>query len=229
MKKTWSILPLIAIVMVSCTTAPSAKFSIECGSMDDAGYPQIGEKIKFINHSENSDSYYWDFGDGNTSTDENPSHQYDEAGLYIITCQAQSKFKTSTGSSFINVVSIDGNWLGYIEINGTTLPVNITLKQDDDDFEGEFKFSDESGFSDVDKGSLNENDIEFEVTINYSVGNNVFIEFEGEITPQFSNMAGKCKFNRSATGTWALYRDASKNAFVSYKNTLADSLCLMLK
>jgi gliding motility-associated-like protein len=34
--------------------------------------------------------YYWDFGDGNTSTDENPSHTYTAAGTYDITLYAEN-------------------------------------------------------------------------------------------------------------------------------------------
>ncbi|MFO7879763.1 MAG: PKD domain-containing protein [Bacteroidota bacterium] len=34
--------------------------------------------------SGNITSYYWDFGDGNTSTDENPSHTYAENGVYNV-------------------------------------------------------------------------------------------------------------------------------------------------
>jgi len=33
------------------------------------------------------DGYYWDFGDGNSSTEENPSHTYDNLGQYDVTLQ----------------------------------------------------------------------------------------------------------------------------------------------
>jgi predicted outer membrane repeat protein len=32
----------------------------------------------------NINSYYWNFGDGNTSTDENPSHIYNTSGTYVV-------------------------------------------------------------------------------------------------------------------------------------------------
>ncbi|MGB0839809.1 MAG: PKD domain-containing protein, partial [Chitinophagales bacterium] len=34
--------------------------------------------------------YYWDFGDGNTSTDQNPNHVYIERGMYTVTMIASS-------------------------------------------------------------------------------------------------------------------------------------------
>jgi PKD repeat protein len=33
-------------------------------------------RVTFINGSENADRYYWEFGDYNTSTEKNPSHDY---------------------------------------------------------------------------------------------------------------------------------------------------------
>lgn len=37
-----------------------------------------------INQSQNAVSYYWEFGDGNTSTIENPTHTYENSGNYDI-------------------------------------------------------------------------------------------------------------------------------------------------
>ncbi len=44
-----------------------------------------GEEIRAINRSEGGDSYFWDFGDGNTSTEFEPIHQYERAGTYDVT------------------------------------------------------------------------------------------------------------------------------------------------
>lgn len=38
----------------------------------------------FVNQSQNATSYWWDFGDGNTSTQANPWHQYTQAGTYTV-------------------------------------------------------------------------------------------------------------------------------------------------
>ncbi len=41
--------------------------------------------INFSNTSVNTiDSYLWDFGDGNTSTEENPVHNYESSGVYTV-------------------------------------------------------------------------------------------------------------------------------------------------
>lgn len=69
---------------------PSADFTVDKTS---AG---IGETITFSNQSENAITYEWDFGDGNTSTEENPSHEYGEVGNYTVKLTAhQSELNDS--------------------------------------------------------------------------------------------------------------------------------------
>jgi hypothetical protein len=47
---------------------------------------QIGTVFHFSNGSaQPSDQYLWDFGDGSTSTDANPSHQYSATDSYLVT------------------------------------------------------------------------------------------------------------------------------------------------
>ena len=46
-----------------------------------------GETVDFTNNSVDYDTVLWDFGDGNTSTDINPSHIYTQAGTYQINLQ----------------------------------------------------------------------------------------------------------------------------------------------
>lgn len=52
---------------------PTASFSYEV----DAENVSL---VKFINDSENGESYAWDFGDGSSSTEESPSHVFPAAG-----------------------------------------------------------------------------------------------------------------------------------------------------
>jgi PKD repeat protein len=60
----------------------------------DAGFNfTIGSgmnEVNFLNISEYSDSYSWDFGDGNFSTDVNPDHNYISNGTYTITLTASN-------------------------------------------------------------------------------------------------------------------------------------------
>lgn len=45
----------------------------------------IGAVFNFINTSTNATDYYWDFGNSNSSIDENPSNTYFENGTYVVT------------------------------------------------------------------------------------------------------------------------------------------------
>lgn len=44
--------------------------------------------VNFLNNSTNATAYSWDFGDGNISTEENPTHIYTSAGNFIVSLNA---------------------------------------------------------------------------------------------------------------------------------------------
>lgn len=62
-----------------------------------------GCTIYFDNQSINATSYHWDFGDGTTSTLENPNHDYSDAGTYTVRLTA---IDGTCESSFIGIVDI---------------------------------------------------------------------------------------------------------------------------
>lgn len=51
----------------------------------------FNQNISFTNTSIGGVAYYWDFGDGNTSTQTNPNHTYTTPGTYTITMVAYNK------------------------------------------------------------------------------------------------------------------------------------------
>lgn len=70
-----------------------------------------GESVDFTNGSSaNATSYMWDFGDGTTSTMENPSHTYAANGMVTVTLIATGPCgsDTTTQSVDVTAVSIDG-------------------------------------------------------------------------------------------------------------------------
>jgi len=58
--------------------------------MVDFIYVVDGRTVTFTNNSNDAVSYSWDFGDGNTSTEENPVHTYDDDGSYVVVLEGTS-------------------------------------------------------------------------------------------------------------------------------------------
>ena len=65
----------------------------------------VPANIIFTNKSVNAKNYFWDFGDGNTSTDINPEHTYTETGIYVVTLSVDEECADETDSkvSYIRV------------------------------------------------------------------------------------------------------------------------------
>lgn len=57
----------------------------------DFTHEQMSRTVDFTNLSQNAISYLWDFGDGNTSIAQNPSHTYAEDGTYFVSLTATSE------------------------------------------------------------------------------------------------------------------------------------------
>jgi PKD repeat protein len=63
-----------------------------------------GLEVAFTNLSQEADSYAWDFGDGNTSSEANPTHVYAGPGEYLVTLQATNTCGTSILQLWVNVM-----------------------------------------------------------------------------------------------------------------------------
>lgn len=65
----------------SVTVYPVANANIES---DKTTTSIFAPEFRFYNTSVNSNSCFWDFGDGNTSTQQNPIHTYENEGTYTV-------------------------------------------------------------------------------------------------------------------------------------------------
>jgi len=52
--------------------------------------------VYFTDLSENATAWAWDFGDGGTSTEQHPSHTYDDPGVYTVTLVASNEANADT-------------------------------------------------------------------------------------------------------------------------------------
>ena len=91
----WSFFAL-ALLLSSCAR-PVANFSY------DRAEKSAPSKVTFQNNSKKADTYEWDFGDGNTTNEAIPSHQYFKPGKYTITLKAMKDGKSKTTKKTIEV------------------------------------------------------------------------------------------------------------------------------
>ncbi len=63
-----------------------------------------GPTASFTNQSGGATSYSWDFGDGNGSTAENPSHTYAASGTYTVVLTASNACGTTTSTQTVTIL-----------------------------------------------------------------------------------------------------------------------------
>ena len=96
-------------------------------SFDFIGGVCVGDTFTTINTTTNGQTYEWDFGDGTTSTEFEPSHAYTVSDNYTITLKATSSFgcmlSTSTGIYVSRPPTVDFN----LDVTEGCAPLPITL------------------------------------------------------------------------------------------------------
>ncbi len=103
------------------------------GAVSTFSINNIDPKIEFINQSKYADSYYWDFGDGDFSLLANPSHIYQNDGLYQVQLISSNNCGTSVSSLSISISGTSVNSANFIQDfkvfpNPTKSVVNIEFK-----------------------------------------------------------------------------------------------------
>lgn len=79
--------------------------------------------VQFLNNSLNADSYSWDFGDGTTSTDTNPLHEYISGGNYTVRLNATNSGGTTSKTKSVVIASPPSSARISI-LNMTAFPIN---------------------------------------------------------------------------------------------------------
>ncbi len=85
-----------------------------------------GLEVSFVNSSTNAISYSWDFGDGNTSTDVNPTHTYTQGGNYDVMLTALNDCGMESTTQTVSLIVAPQAAFGSDVVNGCTpLTVNF--------------------------------------------------------------------------------------------------------
>ena len=81
---------------------PIAAFSSSIDSLDLA----ISGDVSFTDNSNGAEQWLWNFGDGNTSTIQNPQHTYTDSGVYIVSLTILNT--DSCSDTFIDTIVVSG-------------------------------------------------------------------------------------------------------------------------
>lgn len=84
----------------------------------------VNTDIQFSYASQGADSFLWDFGDGNTSTEMNPVHQYSSGGSYTVslTVMTGGNSIVETKTDYITIIS--SKTLPYLTSDGGDFETN---------------------------------------------------------------------------------------------------------
>ncbi|MFH0756186.1 MAG: PKD domain-containing protein [Bacteroidota bacterium] len=93
---------------------PTAGFSFNPSTVS------MYETVTFTNSSTDADSYTWNFGDGTTSTDENPTHVYETAGSFTVKLTASNADGENEAEQSIVVADLNNHYV----LDGTTYTID---------------------------------------------------------------------------------------------------------
>ena len=83
-----------------------ATATVETNVAGDLVLVKLTERVEFTDESIGADNVSWEFGDGNTSSERNPIHNYTDNGEYTVTFIAFNDFGQSSTQQTIIVTGI---------------------------------------------------------------------------------------------------------------------------
>ncbi|MGH1366605.1 MAG: PKD domain-containing protein [Calditrichia bacterium] len=177
----------------------------------------FGNTTTFTDGSLGATSWSWNFGDGNTSTAQNPTHTYAAAGKYSVTLSINGGAESEVKSDYIHILPNRGT--PYLAADGGNFETNP------DDFGSEAI----TGGLDLWERGTPSNDI---TTLN-SASNGWKTDLDADITEAaYSCALYSPSFNLTVAGTYSLsfrksmavrYANAPFGVYVEYSTNQGDS------
>lgn len=136
--KLFLLLMVFAIMMLSNCYDPYYYDYVDAGFYTKYETYLVGEEVQFYNTSDDAQSYFWDFGDGENSTLINPKHTYWQTGSYEVKLNAYGRDGKDEAYAIIEIV--DSNTPTKLDVLvqylGTSdpvssCPVDVYLNQED--------------------------------------------------------------------------------------------------
>lgn len=161
--------------------------------------------IQFTNNSENADSYFWDFGDGNTSAEKSPSHNYENEGDYTVSLKASNKESEDIASQTVTILPPPNTLLGRWVLTSGTYNNSIIPN-----LEAEVEFKSEAQYS----ASFSHNSNSGSVKANYTLETDIRLKSN---LPENMLING-ISMSRDSNGNiyWQASVSSSRDAFLNY-------------
>jgi len=86
-----------------CMDSDEIDITILEGPMADFSFTTDTSSVMFTDNSSNTTTWAWDFGDGNMSTDQNPSHTYEMSGTYPVMLIVSNECGNDTFSTEVTI------------------------------------------------------------------------------------------------------------------------------
>jgi len=106
----------LEVIAGGCLSSP-VEVTTEVTGEAAFSYEDNGLEVSFTDESPEATSWEWDFGDGNTSNEQNPVHLYDEMGTYTVTLTVDDgcsiTFEVSVGITDVSDASDDSGFSIY--------------------------------------------------------------------------------------------------------------------
>ncbi|MFK7924557.1 MAG: M4 family metallopeptidase, partial [Bacteroidia bacterium] len=99
-------------------------------------YTVVDAQVDFSNQSQNTSTYFWDLGDGTTSTDENPSHTYIQKGTYQVSLTVNNGPCSEVTLNSITIDFVPGDWVFTAELVGQNAALLEWVVTGADDIKG---------------------------------------------------------------------------------------------
>ena len=121
----------LMLVATACQKNNNGPGNNVIASFSISGYEAAAPAdITFINFSNSATSYFWNFGDGSTSTLFNPHHTYNAAGTYLVQLTATGPSGSQTICKLVSIANSPANTsaFSYFFDKCTGTPVGASFK-----------------------------------------------------------------------------------------------------